>query len=175
MDGFIGAARGGSGIDARQGSVEPAGFDFPRLSGLLDRMTGPSQVAAIPVEPIEEAPVMDASAMVGAPDRAEEFFEVEAYRADVLPSFEDVLRDGFGVAATEPDGPDEVEQMIERMQVRDIAREALRARLIAFGEGRQHRSTYESVFIMLAFAVMVLLSAPPIVDILLAAHGVRPG
>jgi hypothetical protein len=149
-------------------------------------MSGPSQVAAIAVEPIEEPPVIDASTMIGAPVHAEDFFEADAFHigkiveadahhADSLPSFEDVMRDGFGVVATVPDGPDEVEQMIERMHLRDIAREALRARLIAFGEGRQHRSTYESVFIMLAFAVMVLLCAPPIVDILLAAHGVRPG
>lgn len=63
---------------------------------------------------------------------------------------------------------------LAQLGMRDLAREALRARLVAFGENRQHRSAYEIVFIMLAFAVMVLVAAPPLVDIFLAVHGTRP-
>ncbi len=54
---------------------------------------------------------------------------------------------------------------------RDIARELLRARLVALAERRERRSAYEIVFIMLAAAVAVLLAAPPLVQVLLAAHG----
>ena len=54
---------------------------------------------------------------------------------------------------------------------RDIARELLRARLVAMAERRERRSAYEIVFIMLAAAVAVLLAAPPLVQVLLAAHG----
>jgi hypothetical protein len=56
---------------------------------------------------------------------------------------------------------------------RDIARELLRARLVAIAERRERRSAYELVFIMLAFAVAVLLVAPPLVQVLLAARGIQ--
>jgi hypothetical protein len=56
---------------------------------------------------------------------------------------------------------------------RDIARELLRARLVAIAERRERRSAYEIVFIMLAFAVAVLLVAPPLVQVLLAARGIQ--
>lgn len=65
------------------------------------------------------------------------------------------------------------DELIRSLPLRDVAREALRSRLVAAGEGRSPRTVYESVFLMLAFAIMVLLVAPPLVDILLAAHGVR--
>jgi hypothetical protein len=56
---------------------------------------------------------------------------------------------------------------------RDIARELLRARLVSIAEQRQHRSAYELVFLMLAAAVAILLAAPPLVQVLLAAHGTQ--
>ncbi len=55
---------------------------------------------------------------------------------------------------------------------RDIAKELLRDRLVAMAEQREHRSAYEIVFILLAAAVAVLLAAPPLVQVLLAARGV---
>lgn len=59
----------------------------------------------------------------------------------------------------------------DALRRRDIARELLRARLVAMAERRERRSAYEVVFIMLAAAVSVLLAAPPLVQVLLAAHG----
>jgi hypothetical protein len=56
---------------------------------------------------------------------------------------------------------------------REIAKELLRVRLVRIAEQRHHRSAYEIVFIMLAFAVAVLLTAPPLVQVLLAAHGTQ--
>lgn len=56
---------------------------------------------------------------------------------------------------------------------REIAKELLRARLVALAEQREHRSAYEIVFIMLAAAVAVLLAAPPLVQVLMAAHGTQ--
>lgn len=59
----------------------------------------------------------------------------------------------------------------DALRRRDIARELLRARLVAIAERRERRSAYEIAFIMLAAAVSVLLAAPPLVQVLLAAHG----
>lgn len=56
---------------------------------------------------------------------------------------------------------------------REIAKELLRARLVALAERRERRSAYEIVFIMLAAAVAVLLAAPPLVQVLLAARGIE--
>lgn len=56
---------------------------------------------------------------------------------------------------------------------RDIARELLRARLVSIAEQREHRSAYEIVFVLLAAAVAVLLAAPPLVQVLLAARGIQ--
>lgn len=61
----------------------------------------------------------------------------------------------------------------DTMHVRDIARELLRARLVAIAERRERRSAYEIVFILLAASVAVMLAAPPLVQVLLAAHGVQ--
>lgn len=57
---------------------------------------------------------------------------------------------------------------------RVLVREAIRARAVDLASAPRRHSAYELVFVMLAFAVMVLLVTPPAVDILLAAHGVRP-
>jgi hypothetical protein len=56
---------------------------------------------------------------------------------------------------------------------RDIAKELLRDRLVAMAEQRYHRSAYEIAFILLAAAVAILLAAPPLVQVLLAARGVQ--
>lgn len=56
---------------------------------------------------------------------------------------------------------------------RDIVREVLRARLVAIAEQRELRSAYEVAFIMLAVAIAILLAAPPLVQVLLAAHGIQ--
>ncbi|MCW2923217.1 MAG: hypothetical protein JWM98_621 [Thermoleophilia bacterium] len=61
----------------------------------------------------------------------------------------------------------------DALRRRDIARELLRARLVAAAEQREHRSAYEIVFILLATAVAVLLAAPPLVQVLLAARGIQ--
>lgn len=56
---------------------------------------------------------------------------------------------------------------------REIAKELLRARLVAIAERRERRSAYEIAFILLAAAVAVLLAAPPLVQVLLAARGIE--
>lgn len=56
---------------------------------------------------------------------------------------------------------------------RDIAKELLRDRLVRMAEQRHQRSAYEIAFILLAFAVAVLLAAPPLVQVLLAARGIQ--
>lgn len=56
---------------------------------------------------------------------------------------------------------------------RDIARELLRDRLVRMAEQHEHRSAYEIAFILLAAAVAILLAAPPLVQVLLAARGIQ--
>lgn len=70
---------------------------------------------------------------------------------------------------------DEIAELIDDLSMRDLAREALRARMIAFGENRHQRSAYEIVFLMLAFSVTVLITTPPLVQLALALHGNQPG
>lgn len=159
-----------------------ASFDFPRLAGILDRMSTPD-VHNDPL-PVERGPhgefdipeLLDGSVVPqSAWEAMSNMLAVEPIvQTSSIPSAAATLVRAEDPAMVDPEH-DEIEQMIEKMLVRDVAREALRARLIAFGEGRQHRTAYETVFLMLAFAVMVLLAAPPLVDILLAANGVRPG
>lgn len=62
---------------------------------------------------------------------------------------------------------------VEALRARDVARELLRARFLAIGERRERRSAWEVAFIMLAAAIAVLLTAPPLVQVLLAMHGVE--
>jgi hypothetical protein len=61
----------------------------------------------------------------------------------------------------------------EALRRRDISKELLRSRLVAIAEQREHRSTYELAFLMLVAAVAILLAAPPLVQVLLAAHGTQ--
>lgn len=56
---------------------------------------------------------------------------------------------------------------------REIARQLLRQRLVGLAEMREHRSAYEIAFIFLIGAVAILLAAPPLVQVLLAMHGVK--
>lgn len=62
---------------------------------------------------------------------------------------------------------------VDALRARDVARELLRARFIAIAERRERRSAWEVAFIMLAAAIAVLLTAPPLVQVLLAMHGVE--
>jgi hypothetical protein len=79
----------------------------------------------------------------------------------------DLLRDDEPVTRQLP------EVDYEALRRRDIARELLRARLVGIAEQRQHRSAYELAFLMLIAAVSILLAAPPLVQVLLAAHGTQ--
>jgi hypothetical protein len=63
---------------------------------------------------------------------------------------------------------------MDHLDIRDIARERLRARLLAMHSSTKQRSTYEIVFLLLAAAVTILVTAPPLVDVLLAMHGTHP-
>ena len=143
-------------------------FDFPRLSALLEQMDEPLGSGSDASESLPfETLLVDQLVPV---DRVRDLItDTTGSGALHLEPVQDEVRDLHEVGE-----PDEIEQMLESMRLRDVAREALRARMIAFGEGRQHRSTYESVFLMLAFAVMVLVAAPPLIDILLAARGIKP-
>jgi hypothetical protein len=76
--------------------------------------------------------------------------------------------------AVEDDIDEEELDFDDHLTLRDIARERLRARLLAAHAAKQQRSAYELVFLMLATAVTILVIAPPLVDILLALHGTRP-
>ena len=69
----------------------------------------------------------------------------------------------------------ELDALIAEMSLREVAQQALRARMHAFGENRHQRSAYELVFLMLAFSVMVLITSPPLVQVALALHGSAPG
>lgn len=61
----------------------------------------------------------------------------------------------------------------EALRARDVARELLRARLVAIAERRERRSAWEIAFILLAASVALLLSAPLLVQVFLAMHGVE--
>jgi hypothetical protein len=85
------------------------------------------------------------------------------------------LLDGDSESWAEQEGlgtEDELPQVdYDLLHRREIAKELLRARLVAIAERRERRSAYEIAFILLAAAVAVLLAAPPLVQVLLAAHG----
>jgi len=94
------------------------------------------------------------------------------------PAPEPVIAHEFHAPRTERDHSGNVEDDFDAatydlLRRRDIAKEVLRSRLVALAEQREHRSAYELVFLMLAFAVMVLLAAPPLVQVLLAARGIQ--
>jgi hypothetical protein len=65
-------------------------------------------------------------------------------------------------------------ELLESAPLHVVIREALRHKAIDMASAPRRHSAYELVFIMLAFAVMVLLVTPPMVDIFLAANGQRP-
>ncbi|MCW2960176.1 MAG: hypothetical protein JWM90_563 [Thermoleophilia bacterium] len=62
---------------------------------------------------------------------------------------------------------------VDVLSTQTLAREALRGRILAFAQQRERRSAYEIAFILLAGAVAVLLAAPPLVRVLLAARGIE--
>lgn len=63
------------------------------------------------------------------------------------------------------------DELLRELNLRETAREALRARMIHHGAARQHYSAYDVVVMMMGFGVMVLLSAPPIIRIVKAIQG----
>lgn len=82
-----------------------------------------------------------------------------SFAYDLLASDDDTVHDG--------------ELDLHALPTRALLHEALRAKLVAIIEQHEHRSAYEIVFLLLAFAVTVLLVTPPIVQVLLAARGVQ--
>lgn len=69
---------------------------------------------------------------------------------------------------------DELSMLIDRLSLRDTAREAFRARMVSWGSAQRHRSAYEIVFLMLAATVCVLLTGPTLIRVALALGG-HPG
>jgi hypothetical protein len=67
--------------------------------------------------------------------------------------------------------PDELTLLIDKLSLRDTAREAFRARLISWASAQRQRSAYEIVFLMLAASIMVLLCGPTLIGIARALHG----
>ncbi|MBC7644048.1 MAG: hypothetical protein H7123_02900 [Thermoleophilia bacterium] len=55
-----------------------------------------------------------------------------------------------------------------------LLKSVVRTRIMALGRVPRQRSVHEWVFLMLAFAVMSLLAAPPLVAIFLSLNGVKP-
>lgn len=125
-------------------------------------MMAPEQVDA--ASPVERGSAFSYGALVerDGPTWAERHVTELPVRPSIT---EELVADGVDDVAPEVDYDD--------LRRRDIARELLRARLIAIAERRERRSAYEIVFIMLAFAVAVLLVAPPLVQVLLAARGIQ--
>lgn len=131
--------------------------DYPRITDVLERMRAiPTHGGEIPVVD-DPADLRGGSAptALAAPAPA--------------PAFADAIWDGE--RRVDEMGEEEIDQLASSLALRDIAREALRARLIAIGAQREHRSTYELVFLMLAFAVMVMIVSPPLVQLAQALRG----
>lgn len=185
-----------------EGSAPPRlvkGVPYPRISDLLARVRpdapapAPADGAQLPPEgaqlPLEsgQLPPHLARAFVQEVVAEELAGEVHIVRA-AHPGAEgspETLR--FAAAPAEPavvvapgelrarqEESEEVEKLVAQLGLRDVAREALRARLVAFGEAQRRRTAYETVFVLLAFSVTVLVTAPPLVDVLLALHGTKP-
>jgi hypothetical protein len=139
---------------------------FPRLEELL--------ATARTEEPLPDAPVAVAtpltsrSAFTLPVQLAEEIYGRE--HAEALVEVEETTP----ISEPAPESVDETE-LIASLTLRDTAREALRARLIGAGRVHERRSAHELVFLMLAFAVMVLVTAPPLVRLAYALHGTQVG
>lgn len=138
--------------------------------------------AATVVERAVHAEPARPTRLVSPPERFDAVEPLEppsAYSYASLPESEGSWAEqrGHAIAAVlaDPERDDEGLPLVdyEQLRRRDIAKELLRARLVAIAEQREHRSAYEIVFILLAASVAILLAAPPLVQVLLAAHGVQ--
>ena len=139
---------------------------------------GGSFEPAIAATVVEQAVIAEAAPRetrrISPPERYDASDEREerpsAFSYGLLDSDDDPWVDEARAARDEDGFPVVDYDLLRR---RDIAKELLRARLVSIAEQRQHRSAYELVFLMLAAAVAILLAAPPLVQVLLAAHGTQ--
>ena len=133
-------------------------------------------------EAIARPEIRPETRLVTPPERFDAGEPVErpsAFSYAALPEGEATWAERRTAAITEvlldPERDDEGLPVVDyhALHRRDIAKQLLRARLVAIAEQREHRTAYEIAFIMLAAAVAILLAAPPLVQVLLAAHGVQ--
>jgi len=139
-----------------------------------ERRSEPRARLVSPPPQFEEREVVERPIEAPAIDDRPSAFAYSALE-EAVPTWEErrtgVLSDVLASAERDEDDLPVVDY--ELLRRRDIARELLRARLVAIAEQRELRSAYEIVFILLAASVSVLLAAPPLVQVLLAAHGVQ--
>jgi hypothetical protein len=127
----------------------------------------PAEAATVVEQVVHATEAPRVARLVSPPERFDAAEPVERRSAFSY----DLTRDAETTWAEERHAVDEVD--FDALRRRDIAKELLRARLIAIAEQREHRSAYELAFLMLVAAVSVLLAAPPLVQVLLAAHGTQ--
>ena len=139
---------------------------FPRVEDVLGRARAPRRTPAgqpAPAAAASSAPEVDGG---GAALEAVPAPDVPATPPSPYVALDPVQGASVDEAA--------VQAELEEMSLRALAREALRTRLLAMAIGARRRSAYEIVFLLLAFAVTVLLTAPALVQVLLAMHGTAP-
>lgn len=138
--------------------------------------------AATVVEQVVHADYARPTRMVTPPehfDAADAVDPPSAFSYASLRDQEETWAERRGTAISEvlanPERDDEGLPVVdyEDLRRRDIARELLRMRLVTLAEQREQRSAYEIAFILLMAAVAVLLAAPPLVQVLLAARGIQ--
>lgn len=124
----------------------------------------PAEVATVVEQALQLEPMQ--TRLVSPPERFDPTERVSAASAYAVDEHEESARR----PAIHGDLPAVDYDLLRR---RDIAKELLRDRLVSMAEQRYHRSAYEIAFILLAAAVAVLLAAPPLVQVLLAARGIQ--
>lgn len=126
--------------------IEPVRIDTPyAIAGAQ---------AAIDVPPMPKVPDFRADAITDMFAGVDDVVElVDAERESI-----EVLDLTFVDAATQ-------------LRLKHLAREAVRARFVAWARSQRQRSTYELVFLMLSFSVMVLLCVPPLIQLAHAING----
>lgn len=158
-------------VDAGGGSAVP-----PAAVERVVRAQQVEQRSVVAPREVEQATIVAHATRVeaGGPAQAERMISPPEYfdaAEPIRPS------SSFAYDLLDPPGDDALDEAplpaldYDDLRRRDIARELLRARLVAIAEQREHRSAYEIAFILLSAAVAVLLAAPPLVQVLLAAHG----
>lgn len=162
----------------------PAGQTYPGIAEIIERLRHDTQLAPREAAAQQPAPV--------AQHPAAEAMSREVFTLEAVPSaatHEPSHAAAPQVRPAQPQAPVEPrpaeaqasaavaselteEELIAALPLRDLAREAVRARMLAVGQGTvQRRSAYEIVFILLAFGVTVLVTAPPLVQLVHALHG----